>query len=257
MSELRKKYSAVENIKLFNQTGGICPICLKPLIYEKNGKLHKLYEIAHIYPLSPTEKEEEILKNEKILFLVDKNELDNVIALCPNCHTKFDKPTTLESYREMYNIKKRLIDEEKIINSYSSYNIDREIINIVEKMFDNVNNFADTLNYDLIDIKDKIYAKNAPLLHKVKMDVSSHFLLIKKLFSDLDKSNDNVTFESIACQIKNFYINVKKITDDQELIYNQIAQWLKSKIGEGSIEAYKIIVSFFIQDCEVFSNVTK
>lgn len=63
MSNDRKKISPIEQSTLYNQVNGICPLCQKSLSYTKEGKLRKLFEIAHIYPLNPTDDEKVILKD--------------------------------------------------------------------------------------------------------------------------------------------------------------------------------------------------
>lgn len=257
MGNDRKKFSDIEQSILFNQVDGICPLCQKPLAYEKGGKPQKLFQIAHIYPLHPSDYEKELLKNEPVLFINDSNELNNLIALCPNSHTQLDKPTILDSYRKIYKIKKELIEEEQIKNIYSSYEIEKDIVLIINSMGSDSYDYSETIDYNLIKITEKISPENKYLIRRVKEDVASYYLLIRKLFADLDKSNNSTTFDSIATQIKSFYLKIKTITDDQEQIYEHIATWLFSKNRIGSKEAYKIIVSFFIQDCEVFSDVSK
>lgn len=257
MSNNRKNFSDIEQSTLFNQVNGICPLCQKPLSYIKDGKLRKLFEIAHIYPLNPSDYEKEILKDEPVLFIQDCNDLNNLIALCPNCHTHLDKPTSLESYRKIYQIKSKLIEEDNIRNIYYSYEIEKDIVTIINSMNSNLYDCSETIDYKLIKVTDKIKPENKLLIHRVKDDVASYYLLIRNLFADLDKSNDNATFDTIAIQIKSFYTKVKTITNDQEQIYNHIATWLYDKNKVGSIEAYKIIVSFFVQNCEVFSDVSK
>ncbi|MDK2800061.1 MAG: hypothetical protein PWQ70_1680 [Clostridiales bacterium] len=133
VSNCRKTYSANEQLLLYTQVEGICPICTKPLHYEKSGQIHKKYEIAHIYPLNPNPKEVELLKNEKRLSS-DVNSLDNVIPLCPDCHEKFDKPRTIEEYRMLYKIKESLIQKSKIMNTYSYFNIEDEIRVVLQKL---------------------------------------------------------------------------------------------------------------------------
>jgi 5-methylcytosine-specific restriction endonuclease McrA len=105
MSNPRKKFNTIEQSMLFSQVNGICPRCGKSLIYTKNGKLHKKYEIAHIYPLNPTFEESELIANEPILGKTG-NSVDNLILLCVDCHTMFDRPRTIEEYRELSSIKK-------------------------------------------------------------------------------------------------------------------------------------------------------
>lgn len=257
MSNDRKKFSPIEQSTLYNQVNGICPLCQKSLSYTKEGKLRKLFEIAHIYPLNPTDDEKVILKDEPVLYEDDVNDLDNLIALCPNCHTQLDKPTSLDSYRKLYQLKIKLIEEDKIRNIYSFYDIEKDIVSIINSMNSDLFDYSEPIDYKLMKVTDKIKPENKFLIHRVKDDVASYYLLIRKLFADLDKNNNSTTFDSIASQIKSFYLKVKTITSDQEQIYNHIAAWLYDKNKIGSIEAYKIIVSFFVQNCEVFSDVSK
>ncbi|MDR3162301.1 MAG: HNH endonuclease, partial [Helicobacteraceae bacterium] len=135
MSNPRRKFNAIEQSMLFGQVNGICPKCGKSLVYTKNGKLHRKYEIAHIYPLNPTFEESELLADEPILGR-NGNSLDNLIPLCLDCHKIFDHPRTLEEYRELCHMKKRMIENENIKSTYSHYTISEEIISIIKSLTD-------------------------------------------------------------------------------------------------------------------------
>lgn len=256
-SEKRVKFREIDKNILYQQVQGICPLCQQPLYYEKNGQREKLYELAHIYPLNPSQKEEQLLINEPKLFITDCNEINNIIPLCSNCHTKQDKPITIESYRTLFAIKSKLIEKEKIVNMYSSYPMEEELIEIVDKIssYNDIDNLNDNLDYTLKSVDAKIPDEKV-LNRKVKFDVSQYYLLLKALFADSQKMNPNC-FELIANQVKSFYLGVSKVSMDKSDIYNHIASWMHEKFKVGSIDAYKIIVSFFVQDCEVFSDVAE
>lgn len=256
MSEKRVKYTEMQKTILYNQTNGICPRCQNLLYYRKDGTLYKSYEIAHIYPLNPTKHEEKILENEEKLFQNDRNELDNLIALCPSCHRYFDNPTTVESYKYLLNLKKRLLNQQSVYKLYSSENIEEELLNVINAMIDGLNEDLEELNYNLIKVEEKISSENKILSRKVKNDVTDYYIFIKKAFAEIDKTNLGV-FNIIAGQIKMFYLKLKKVTNNQNDIYEYISQWLFEKFKIGNLESYRIIVSFFIQNCEVFENVTK
>ena len=253
--ENRKNYNEIEKNILFQQVHGLCPLCQKPLYYEKNGKIEKLYELAHIYPLNPSPEVERLLEDEPKLFINSCNELDNIIPLCANCHTMQDKPMTIESYRILYKIKLHLVENEKVINMYASYPMEEELVEIVEKMCSYDVNYDGKLEYNLMNIDTKIPDERV-LNNKVKFDVSQYYLLLKKLFADNNKSKPN-SFELIANQVKSFYLSISGVCKNKNDIYNHIATWMQGKFNGGSLEAYEIIVSFFIQDCEVFSDVAK
>lgn len=255
MSDKRRNWSEAEKLILYNQVGGICPMCQKPLYNKKEGKYHKAFQIAHIYPLNPSFEEERILFNEEKLFEKDCNELNNLIALCNNCHSYIDNPTTVDGYRKLADLKKQLIKSQNITDLYSSYTIEEDILKVINCMISGLNESSETIDYNQIKIDDKIQKNNKILNHKIKEDVSYYYLFIKKCFAEIDKTD--MTFEIIAGQIKSFYKKISSITSDQNKIYDSIANWIFDKYKVGNIEAYKIIVSFFVQNCEVFENVTK
>lgn len=251
MSNYRKDYTSNEQLLLYSQVEGICPICTKPLWYEKSGQIYKKYQIAHIYPLNPSLKEIDLLKDEKRLNS-DVNSLDNVIPLCYDCHVKFDKPRTVEDYQMLYKIKESLILKSKIISSYSLFNIEDEIRVVLHKLNLDNGELA-KLEYSALKVEQK--ADNSlPLLLKrqIKNDVTEYFLFIQNIFAEIDKDTPD-KFNTLAMQIKSFYFKCKQSTKNQEEIYQNIVEWIHNKTGRYSLRACEIITSFFIQDCEVFS----
>ena len=256
MDNKRRKWSEIELAILYNQVNGICPICQKKLHYEKDAKENKGFQVAHIYPLNPTTKEKEILKNEIKLFEKDPNQLSNVIALCNNCHSYIDNPTTVETYQKLYSIKKNCLKTEKVIELYSSYKIENEIISIIDKLSNGLGEEPEKIEYRLMTIDEKIENSHALLKKKVKYDVAEYYLYIRKLFSEMEKENTGI-FDLIAGQIRAFYLNISMYLKDQEEIYEYISKWLYERLNIGSIEACRIVVSFFIQNCEVFKSVAK
>lgn len=91
--------------------------CGKSLTNTKNGQIIKMFEVAHIYPANPRPDEIELLKDEERLSK-DVNSLDNVIAVCRICHKKFDTPRTIEEYRSWVRLKKKLLQDAQLKNTY-------------------------------------------------------------------------------------------------------------------------------------------
>lgn len=83
MANKRENYTANENSILYAETGGCCPLCTQPIIFQKKGskKPAKCYEIAHIYPLNPTQVQVTALVGYPAPSEI--NALENLIALCP------------------------------------------------------------------------------------------------------------------------------------------------------------------------------
>ena len=101
MAKRRDSYSDNEHSILYSETGGCCPLCTQPILFQKTGskKPIKGYEVAHIYPLNPTPPQAKALVGYPVP--PDINALENVIALCPTCHTKYDKGFKLDEFTRL------------------------------------------------------------------------------------------------------------------------------------------------------------
>ena len=80
----RKAPTEAEQQLYLKEVSFFCPLCGKILRHKKQGKANKLYEIAHIFPNSPTEEQYELLS--KLPRLGNNSEsFENKIALCKDC----------------------------------------------------------------------------------------------------------------------------------------------------------------------------
>ncbi|MEG0892412.1 MAG: HNH endonuclease [Oscillospiraceae bacterium] len=257
MANSRRPITAAESELLFGQVGGICPICSTPLTYIKNGKPQKKYQIAHIYPLNPSTAESSLLSSEKRLS-EDVNSLDNLIPLCPNCHTRFDKPRTVDEYRTLFAVKSLFIQEQSIKTLYGNYSIEDEIREIIKSLTtQNLGESASQLEYTALHVDDKLASGFDQILRKhIKDDVTQYYNYIKAQFYHIEEITPG-KFDLVAGQIKTFYLNAKIKSGDQVVIFNKIAEWIQTRVGNCSLDACKVIVAFFIQNCEVFEHAAK
>ena len=100
---------------------------------QKNGRIYRTFEVAHIYPANPKPDEIILLSNEERLS-EDVNDLKNVIAVCRICHKKFDTPRTIDEYRKWVRMKKQILQENEIKDNYISFNIEEDIITIIDRL---------------------------------------------------------------------------------------------------------------------------
>jgi len=78
-----------------------------------------------------------LLLKDEIKLNTDLNHEDNLICLCRDCHTKFDKPRTIEEYKNMVNLKKNIISKTSEKNNWFNNNIEKELIEIITILSDN------------------------------------------------------------------------------------------------------------------------
>lgn len=255
MAKNRDTVTENDKLILFSEVEGTCPICLSQLMYRKANQNSKGFQIAHIYPLNPNPDEIDLLKYEKILSS-DPNDLDNLICLCPSCHTKFDKPRSLNGYREIVNIKENLIREANEKYIWNNTNIENEIQEIIKILETNDFDFNqnDNLNYDPKEIDGKVNRTiTLPTKRKIHRNVQDYYHIVKAKFTELESTSPSST-DLISSQIKTHYLSLVKQQKEanQKNIFDAMVIWLRKKTKQNTNDASEIIISYFIQNCEVF-----
>ena len=252
MSNKRKTFSNAQQIALGTQVNSICPICDTPLFYEKSGHNYKGYQIAHIYPLNPNTDEVQLLKNEERLS-EDVNHKNNLIPLCTKCHVKFDKPRTVDEYKNLVEIKKLLIKKEEQQDLRQQYIINDNISKIIESLYtEHISNLESDIDFIPKKVDKKLNDSiSKPTKRKIKHHVADYYIFIKNKFKSIDEIHPG-SANLISSQIKTFYLVQNRLESDQQNIFNNIVDWIHAKSHSKNNDAAEIIASFFIQNCEIF-----
>ncbi len=255
MDTKREAFTENDKLILFSEVEGMCPLCPNSLMYEKNSQNRKNFEIAHIYPLNSQKEELELLKDEERLSL-DPNDLKNLICLCVSCHTKFDKPRTLEEYKELVAIKKTLLRQTKDKSLWGDTKIENDIKEIIKILATEEIDLSkeDILKYDPKEIDRKVNDTITFLTkRKIHRNVQDYFQIVKSKFIELDKVTP-LTTETISAQIKTHFLLLCKEHKEvnQKIIFDALVSWLSKRTKQDNDEACEIIISYFIQNCEVF-----
>lgn len=250
----RKNPKGNESLRYVLEVENHCPLCGKAIMNFSADK-KKLYEIAHIFPNRPTEDEKKILADVEVLG--ENSEcFENKIALCRDCHKEYDEHKTVEKYNEMLNLKKKLLRKSDAKTDLSHNMIENELVDVVKKISslatDNeVLSKFEPLSYKVMSIKAKIPSNNL-LCNDVEGLVSSYFLYLQGLFKSLDKGS----FEVIASSFKHSYFQAKKQQLEQEDIFEALVGWIRNKTRCSNSVA-RIIVSYFIQNCDVYGEISQ
>lgn len=253
----RIKITPQMSIKYLLEVDGCCPKCGKYLLRNKKDLPHKEYEIAHIYPNSPIQKEKDELDGLERLG-ENCEDFKNKIALCRSCHRYYDDNKTKEEYLELVAIKKQLLKKEDTKKKISKVEIEEDI-RLIIKDISNVSGekIANIkLEYKALKISRKIEDKYLMLKCKVSSYACNYYNFIRETFRNYEKQGI-VDFDIVAQQVKLAFISCAKTNDDKSDIFNLMVEWVKSKTQNSSTEACEVLISFFIQDCEVFDEIAK
>lgn len=251
MHKRRLKLTPNQESELLDEVGGFCPICKKSLWLHKGGKTSKGYQIAHIYPHSPTHEQSLALKN--VSPPADVESVDNLIPLCLDCHKKQDDHTSLEEYEKLLNCKRQCqgLYQARVMAS-ESY-LEPAVKKVLDAL-DTVNS-SDLveLTYMPVKVEEKV-AENF-LQRKIRSNVVQYYNFVKSQLQALDDAK-GAKFDLIASQIRQHFLRLAQTELFQEPIFDQIVEWLQNKTG-GDRSACEIVVSFFVQNCEVFNAISK
>ena len=91
------------------------------------------------------------------------------------------------------------------------------------------------------------------LCEKVRNYVVQYFGFVQSEFAKL-QDKERIPFEMIAVQVKHYFLQVERLLTTKEQMFDQVVTWVMEKTG-GNRSASEIVVSFFVQDCEVFREI--
>lgn len=249
----RKVPTKAETSWLLEEVGGCCPKCGKPLVIEKGRQLYNQYEIAHVFPNRPTLFEQELLRDVEVAGANSEDKL-NKIALCYECHKEYDVEKTVESYYQMFRLKadlNKLMCAKRVIANQCVEIELAKIIATIAGMDDGELNLP-PLSKEALTIDQKIEKTYGLLRNKIKNEVTQYFGFVKEQFQNLDVSTSR--FNIIAQQVKCAYLLLNDRGLNKDEIYSQMVDWFVHKTS-GNQFACEILVSFFVQNCEIYEKI--
>lgn len=241
-----------DDYPLLKEVNNHCPSCTKSLVKTVKGKSISQYQIIKIFPEGLNKSEEQLFK-DAIPPPSNLESNDNKLALCNDCSHSYSFLPDVDEYKLMMDLKSDAIRSTQTSEYISSMDIEQKITEVVDALgkIDNLNNLQQ-LSLEAVSIDKKILPSNVILISTLTNHVLTYYNFIKDSFSRIS------SFNRIATEIKLMYIKLETIESDQNTIVEQLADWilLHTKKTANHKEACKIIVAFFVQNCEVFNEIT-
>lgn len=128
--------------------------------------------------------------------------------------------------------------------------IDRRIKKVIDAF-----KYVDETKTDFTDakiVKEKVDKKrNLHLFKKIENNVMDYFSEIRKLFIEEQESSDLV-YEQVRRKIRNKYLAIKDKPANE--IFNDLVDLLMHETNSTDREACEAVMSYFVQNCEVFGK---
>lgn len=248
-----------DHINLLSEVGQRCPLCDKHpklYFYVNNETLYR-YSIVRIYPefLDPSLKDNfDAIKPKPS----SPDDEINKICLCDDCASNYLCTPTTAIYDRLLRIK------EKILNNPSSspiatQELDEKIKEILDKLGSTkpTEPLITSSRMKPLKLVNKIPEDNYLLINEIHNDNDNYFWFIKDHISQMDEFKSS--FRRIAAQIHTSFVDLDSRGYTQDQIYNDLIDWILHRVLLPNTyrQAAHIIVSFFVQNCEVFDEISE
>lgn len=248
----------IDDATLFDQVDQICPLCNQPLVKKYGIQRIYRFSISYIYPLAL--KPEKVESFEALHRKPDNlTDIVNKICMCDLCASNYLYRQDIETYDKLYRFKLRTLRHFDIKNATSDTSLDSKIEHILSniKETDIDEDSFIKLRMKPLKVTKKIYPDNRTLIKSINDDNEVYFNFIKEKLSQLETYK--LSFRKVASQVKTCFLSMLERTTDQEEIYYSLVQWVldSQSLSENYRTAAQIIISFFVQNCEVFDEITE
>lgn len=231
-----------------------CPLCGAPLVESEKKPSVKRYAIVSIYnnKIAALERRQSLSTKPDII-----DAPANMLALCRKHADEYDIEPTLEEYNKLNEIKRKLAKSYSLRCDIYNLPLEEDIKDVLNRLAGiNGETELETLTLEALAIDKKISPDNYLLLSEEKTRILRYYNFINAMFASLDRAN-SLNFEVVACQIKAASRKLENKKMAQEEIVELLADWINSKTGKASILACRAVVAFFIQNCEVFREISE
>ncbi|HEM3561078.1 TPA: hypothetical protein U1B53_001218 [Streptococcus suis] len=225
-----------------------CPLTHEKLVEEVKGIPKKKYEITQIFP---NDLPSELAATFNTVYPRPKN-LDapeNLIALSQEASENYLMSPMVDEYKKLYEIKQVTSKQYKAINAINRIELEAEIRAAIEGLISiNLSDVLPQLEYVALRIDQKI--SDALLMNDVRNHVLQYYRYIETIFSEMTD-----VFDDIAGEVKLSSQKLEKAGLSQEDVIYNLTEWIHNKVFAGDTKgkmACRIVVCFFIQNCEVF-----
>jgi len=110
-------------------------------------------------------------------------------------------------------------------------------------------------NYDPVPVRQKIEDDNVELFIRVKGQVNAYYSEVHEALQDLGREG-LLRFKPFCAQVRKLYLEYAEKGYDQPRIYREMTRWLFDGTHE-DWDYCQIVISYFIQKCEVFDVIAE
>lgn len=236
---------------LLNECGNKCPLCQAKLIGIKKGVPMRKFDRVHILPLNLNASErDDFEKLQKPP--ADLHSLDNQTLLCKKCAEMYQINTEPSEYAALIQKKRALAFIAELDSEAYDIKVEQGIDSILDA-FSKINVIPpkeDKTKWEAFRVDKKI-PYNMMLQDTVTDFVLKYYRYIEEQYKQREREG-KLRFKKVKNEISQCFELYDEAELSQEEIFGRLVTWLKNKTSCDEDVACIAMVSFFVQNCEVF-----
>ncbi|WP_049150169.1 ABC-three component system protein [Corynebacterium propinquum] len=230
------------DVVLAVRNGDLCPVCRKErLVKTVKGERRPFFEI--------------------VTFTIDNDSAKtDREAVCVKCAKQVSTNDTLIELPDVVNklrdIRNRRIAATALQDTALDSQLHPAITSVIETLGERIVTGAiPELTLDAVRVAEKVRPEYYELAERIKIHVLQWYRIIEQEFRALEGVRGRSRFDAIAGQVADFYDQASQHTDDQQAIFDQVADWIHTNSDSVNLSASVIVTCFFVQNCEVFDAI--
>lgn len=221
MDVISSAISDAGTINLLAEEGGQCPCCAKPL---QSGQTILI----------------ELSTGVDMLF-------------CTGCAAGIQN--SAEKKAEFLEVKKQLQSRTEAMEAISANKMADSVREIIEMIGSGEPITESALRMSPLKVEEKI--SDRMLLRKVKaLVIDGMYEMVNEIINQLAAAN-RLNVRQFERAIKRMYEDAEDSLNSQSDIFNSLVQYLYAKAGQKNYEACEVLISYFVQRCEVFHEIAE
>jgi hypothetical protein len=232
---------------LWGKSGNRCAICKKPLVEESESEIFPIGENAHIQGENPTSSRYNPSMTDE-----ERYNYDNLILLCPLCHTIIDND--LKKYTIEY-LKQIKSDHEKWVKD----SLKSDILEISFAEIDVIIKYLVSTpievqqNFTIVPLTEKIH-KNS-LSTDIEKLIIMGMTQVKQVSDYLKRNPDPEFAERLRAGFVGKYISLKNKNISGDELFYELLSFASNNSIDFKIQAAALsVLIYFFEICEVFEK---
>ena len=246
-----------EDFPLLAECNMRCPLCRKKLVESIKGQPLQRYVVTPIFPAWLDNAKQSDFSAVQAP-PQDLESLDNKMLLCRNCAEEYLVAPSAEEYRNLVLIKRQQRSDLSLQDNVDDILVEQGIRQILDALSDIKESPKpiDKSKWEAFRVDKKIPDDNFRLQDRVTYWVLRYYRYLEAQFKQGERTR-RLRFRKIQNEVSQCFETYDEANKSQNEIFELLVKWLEDQTGCHNRDSLETMISFFVQNCEVFYEIAE